>query len=91
MDFISILGFIATLCTTAAFLPHTIKLIRTRHTRGLSAITYSMIVVGSSLWIYYAFLRADWPVFIANSVQGFLSFIILILKIINIVKLGERW
>lgn len=86
MDFISILGIVSTLCTTAAYLPQTLKIIKTNHTKSLSALTYTMIFVGSTLWVYYAILRNDIPVIIANGVQGLLSCIILIMKLRNMSK-----
>ncbi|QES89463.1 SemiSWEET family sugar transporter [Rhizosphaericola mali] len=89
MDFISILGIVSTLCTTGAYLPQTLKIIKTNHTKSLSALTYTMISIGSALWVYYAVLRHDIPVIIANGVQGSLSLIILLMKLRNMGKHKE--
>ena len=74
------LGYIATFFTTGAYVPQAYKIIKTKSTQSLSVPTYIMIVIGSILWVYYAYTRADFPVVIANGVTGLLSLIILIIK-----------
>ncbi|MCX2480198.1 SemiSWEET transporter [Pedobacter sp. MC2016-15] len=74
------LGYIATFFTTGAYVPQAYKIIKTKSTQSLSVPTYVMIVMGSMLWVYYAYTRQDFPVVIANGVTGLLSLIILIIK-----------
>lgn len=81
MDIIKILGLAAAVFTTAANIPQTIKVIKTRSTKSLSAATYAMLFVGMLLWVLYGLLRDDLPVILANAIAGTLCGIILIMKL----------
>lgn len=81
MQPLDLLGLIATVFTTGAYLPQAYKIIKTKSTRSLSTPTYTMIIVGSILWVVYAYDRQDIPVIVANGVTGFLSGIILLMKL----------
>ncbi len=50
MDSVTILGVVAAACTTFSFLPQAIKTIKTKHTKGLSVVTYSVMTFGVFLW-----------------------------------------
>lgn len=76
-----VLGFIAACCSTLAFLPQVIKTWRTRSTRDISLATFSTIVSGSVLWMLYAWLQADLPVFATNAVIFVLAGIVVWLKL----------
>ncbi|MDP0489160.1 MAG: SemiSWEET transporter [Fusobacterium sp. JB021] len=78
------LGLIAAVLTTLSFLPQVMQVIKTKDTKSISLGMYSMFVLGVVLWAVYGFLMNDRPVFIANLITFFLSFIILIYKIIEI-------
>jgi len=80
MDLLQIVGLIATVFTTGAYVPQALKIIKTKSTQSLSVPTYTMISIGSAMWVYYAFTREDIPVMIANGVTGMLTIAILILK-----------
>jgi MtN3 and saliva related transmembrane protein len=80
MTSFEILGYVATFFTTGAYVPQAYKIIKTKSTKSLSVPTYVMIVIGSALWVYYAYTREDVPVVIANGVTGLLSLVILIMK-----------
>jgi len=80
MDLLQVVGLIATVFTTGAYVPQALKIIKTKSTQSLSVPTYTMISIGSAMWVYYAFTRADIPVMIANGVTGMLTIAILILK-----------
>lgn len=76
-----ILGFIATLCSTSAFLPQVIKAWRTRSTTDISLGMYSIIIFGCVLWMIYAWLQSDLPVFTTNAIILLLASSILCLKL----------
>lgn len=80
MNLIEILGLGAAVLTTAANIPQTIKVIRTRSTKSLSWATYAMLFTGMALWTMYGVLRNDVPVILANAVAGALCGIILSMK-----------
>lgn len=81
MDYIQILGLVAAFLTTGANLPQTYKVIKTRSTKSLSALSFSMLFLGSITWVIYGIYRNDIPVMIANSLAGSLHGIILFMKL----------
>ena len=83
MDFITIMGYVAGVCTTSAFLPQAIKIVKTKHTKDISFMMYSVLTTGVVLWCSYALLNRDWPLALAlaNGVTLFLAGWILLLKI----------
>ena len=56
MDAASIVGALATICSTTSFVPQAWKVIRTRDTSAISKRMYAITVTGFSLWLAYAFL-----------------------------------
>jgi len=71
-----IIGIAAGALTTIAFLPQLIRAIKTKHTKDLSLITFSLFGIGVSLWLVYGILLKQLPIILAN---GFtLIFIVLI-------------
>ena len=76
-----IIGTVAAILTTGAFIPQVIKTIKTRQTEDLSLTTFSMIFLGTILWAIYGFSIGDQPLLIANSLTSVMAAIILILKI----------
>ncbi|MFY0482376.1 SemiSWEET family sugar transporter [Flavobacterium sp. PLA-1-15] len=82
MDTIQIIGLLAAVLTTAANIPQTYKIIKTRSTKDISIVTYSMLMIGFVLWVVYGFSRNDYPVLIANSISALVCATILFLKLI---------
>lgn len=84
MDAIEILGFSAALFTTIANVPQAIKTIRTRSTKGISAVTYGCLTLGLSLWVIYGAFKQDFPIILSNSIASLLCCIILTIKLLNL-------
>jgi MtN3 and saliva related transmembrane protein len=82
----NLLGFMAALLTTAAFIPQTIQSWKSRDLSGISLTMYSLFTVGVALWIVYALLIHSWPVLIANVITLGTSSSILFLKIQSLRK-----
>ncbi|WP_205513335.1 SemiSWEET family sugar transporter [Longitalea arenae] len=78
---ISTIGMIAALLTTAAYIPQAYKTIRTRSTKDLSLVTFSMLFIGTILWFIYGLYIHDTPLMLANGITATLSGIIFFLKI----------
>lgn len=78
------IGFVAAACTSLSFFPQAVKIIRDRETAGISLVTYSLFVVGLTLWFTYGVLMHSAPVYVANAVTLVPAVIILAMKI----KLG---
>lgn len=81
MDTTTIVGLCAATLTTVAFLPQTLKVIKTRQTRDISLIMYIIFSLGVILWLTYGILREDLPIILANIVTLSLTLIILYYKI----------
>ncbi len=82
MDFVTILGFVAALFTTICNIPQAVKIIRTRQTKGISALSYLALLVGLLLWVIYGVLRNDWPLIIANAISALIAATVLTLKLL---------
>jgi len=81
MTWISLLGSVAGVCTTAAFLPQVIRTWRTRSTDDISLGMFALMVFGIFLWLVYGIVRSDWPLIIADGVSLLLAAVILCLKL----------
>lgn len=80
MDYIQIIGLSAAVLTTAANIPQTYKIIKTKSTKDISTATYGMLLIGFAMWVAYGILREDYPVLIANSISVLVCSTILFLK-----------
>ena len=80
-DATTVLGLAAATLTTVAFLPQVIKTWRTRQTRDISLVMFSVLCLGICLWLLYGFLRDDLPLVLANAVTLALAGTILVLKL----------
>ncbi len=81
MNTYTIIGLLAATCTTFSFLPQAVKVIRTKQTKDLSLVMYSVFTLGVFLWLMYGILVKDAPLIIANIITFILAAIILIMKI----------
>ncbi|MCK5611526.1 SemiSWEET transporter [Candidatus Pacearchaeota archaeon] len=81
MNWITTIGLLAAICTTMAFLPQAIKIIKTKHTKDLSLNMYLVLVIGVILWLTYGILIQDLPLIIANGITLMFTSTILTLKI----------
>lgn len=77
------IGFIAAFCSTFAFAPQLIKVLKSGDTASLSLLMYLVFTLGVLLWLFYGFLRHDTPIIVANAVTLVLAAIILMKKIRN--------
>jgi MtN3 and saliva related transmembrane protein len=75
------MGYIAGACTTSAFLPQAIQIVKTKHTKDLSLSMYSILTSGLMLWSVYGLINHDWPLVSANMVTLALAGWIFILKL----------
>jgi len=81
MDLAAVLGTVAGILTTAAFVPQVVKTWRTRSARDISAVMFAAFSVGVALWIVYGVLVRALPVIVANGVTLLLALAILAMKI----------
>jgi len=81
MTLTKILGYLAGLLTTIAFLPQVIKTWQTKSAKDLSLGMFSIICCGMTLWLIYGILVSDFPIIIANATGFILCLTLLYFKI----------
>lgn len=81
MDHITVTGFLAAFLTTTAFLPQTIKAIKTGQTKDISLLMYVILAIGILLWMLYGIYKTDWPIILANAITFLFVLPVLFLKI----------
>jgi len=75
------LGFAAAFCTTAAFVPQLVRVLRLRSARDISLPTFILFSTGVLLWLLYGLYTGSKPVIASNAVTLVLSVSILVLKL----------
>jgi MtN3 and saliva related transmembrane protein len=80
-NIIDIIGYVAATCTTLAFLPQLIRVLRLRSAREISLGMFLVFSLGTALWLTYGLLAHSKPVAAANAVTFLLSISILALKL----------
>jgi MtN3 and saliva related transmembrane protein len=79
--FTLILGLTAAFLTTFAYLPQSVKSIRTKETKDLSLPMVIMLECGLIIWLAYGIMIQSIPIIAANTVSLVLMTIILVLKL----------
>ncbi|AFY74479.1 hypothetical protein Syn7502_02506 [Synechococcus sp. PCC 7502] len=77
----NIIGFLAAILTTSAFLPQVLKIWHSHSTKDLSLPMLVTFVLGISLWLIYGLLLNASPIIIANFITLILNLIILGFKL----------
>ena len=77
----ALVGYLAGLLTTLAFVPQVLHIWRTRSARDISLHTFSVFTVGIFLWLVYGILKSEWPIVIANGITFVLAGAILGMKL----------
>jgi len=81
LDSYEIIGFIAAVLTTAAFLPQVYKTWKTKSVESLSLTMYIGFFIGIVLWLIYGIHLKSIPMILANSVTALSALILIILKL----------
>lgn len=77
---IQIIGIIAGMLTTIAFVPQVLKTWRSKSAKDLSLGMFSMFCAGVVLWLVYGISTKDLPIILANSFTLMLSLTLLYFK-----------
>lgn len=75
------IGFAAACCTTLAFVPQLLRVVKLRSAREISLGMFSVFSIGVLLWLIYGLAIGSKPVIASNSVTLLLSVSILVLKL----------
>ena len=76
-----IIGLSAGILCMVSFLPQVAKIVRTKQTKDLSLITFSLLSLGVFLWLIYGILIGELPIILSNAVIFVLSLLIVKMKI----------
>jgi MtN3 and saliva related transmembrane protein len=74
------IGFVAAFCTTMAFVPQSVLVVKLRSARDISLGTFLLFSIGAFLWLLYGIYSGSKPVIASNAVTLGLSLSILYLK-----------
>ncbi len=76
-----LLGTIAGVLTTVAFVPQVWGVWKTRSTRDISLGMYLVFTTGVGFWLAYGLVLGAWPIIVANLVTLMLTGTVLVLKL----------
>ncbi|MDD7884572.1 SemiSWEET family sugar transporter [Flavivirga sp. 57AJ16] len=80
MNYTEIIGFIAAILTTAAFLPQVYKTWKTKDVSSLSFPMLLIFFVGVLMWLIYGFLKNSTPIIFANTITIVSVFLLVYFK-----------
>jgi MtN3 and saliva related transmembrane protein len=75
------LGFAAAFCTTVAFVPQLVRVIRRRSAKDVSLPTFLFFSIGVFMWLIYGIDINSRPVIASNCVTLVLAISIVVLKL----------
>ncbi|NVK43430.1 MAG: SemiSWEET transporter [Oceanospirillaceae bacterium] len=81
IEITTLIGLTAAFCTTAAFVPQVLRILRTGNVDGISLTMYSIFTLGVSLWLGYGIIIGDLPMILANLVTLLLAASVLLLTL----------
>ncbi|NTE63890.1 hypothetical protein FY134_23310 (plasmid) [Agrobacterium fabrum] len=81
MDAGLLVGYLASICSVASFIPQVWKVVKTGDTAAISARMYVLTVIGFALWTGFGLLRGEWPIILTNSICFCLSGVVLFRKL----------
>ncbi len=81
MNWISLVGYGAALCSTVSFVPQAWRVLRTRDVSALSAPTYALTCCRFALWLVYGVAKSEWPLILTNGICLVLASFILAMKL----------
>ena len=75
VDNIELIGLLAAVLTTIAFIPQVFKVIKTKSSEGLSLTTYLIFIIGVGLWLIYGLFKSSISMIIGNGITFILAFL----------------
>jgi MtN3 and saliva related transmembrane protein len=85
MDFVTLIGIAAAICTTVSYFPQLKKTWETGETDDLSLKMLTLLAVGLGLWVVYGFAKGDLVIVVANAIS-----LAMLLVILGVKLRGER-
>jgi MtN3 and saliva related transmembrane protein len=78
---VDLIEFVAAFCTTTAFVPQLLRVVKLRSAREISLGTFLLFSTGVALWLLYGMYTKSKPVIASNAATLTLSVSILVLKL----------
>jgi MtN3 and saliva related transmembrane protein len=78
---VDLIGAVAGVLTTIAFVPQVWRIWKTRSARDLSLPMYAIFTCGVALWFYYGLLLGAWPIIACNGITLLLAGTVLAMKL----------
>ena len=76
-----LIGMMAALLTTAAYIPQAWHVVKERNTDGISLFGYSTLFCGVSLWLAYGIMIDSLPIILTNAFSLPFLAVILFMKV----------
>ena len=86
----TVLGIIATCCTTVAFLPQVVKVFRTGNTKSIAMAFILIKMIGSFLWVTYGIMIESNVVMFSCSIVSVCTSVIFCYKLKNVIINKEK-
>ena len=80
-DFSVYVGLVAGVCTAISLLPQLIKIIKEKKADDISYLMLIILFIGISGWIWYGFLKDDYPIIITNCVSMIVNILVIIFSV----------
>lgn len=78
--YFELIGYIAAILTTSAFVPQAYKIWKTKTAEGVSLTMYFVMFTGVTLWGIYGFFLKSYPMIISNVITASLLIMIIYFK-----------
>jgi MtN3 and saliva related transmembrane protein len=82
MEIVTVVGYLAAVCSVTSFTPQAWKIIKTRDTTSISAPMYAITVIGFAFWLAFGTLKREWPIIVPNGVCLIVSSFILLMTLL---------
>lgn len=81
IDTYEIIGLIAAVLTTSAYVPQVVKTWKTKLADDLSLTMYITMFIGIILWLLYGIHLNSLAMILANSITAMLTFLLIVFKL----------
>ena len=80
MDIEKIVGIGAGILTAASLLPQVIKTIQKKKADDVSVGMLILLFLGLSMWVWYGWIKNDWPILLTNSFSLLTNIVLMFLR-----------
>lgn len=79
--YLDVIGFIAAILTTSAFVPQVYKIWKRKSGKDVSLVMYLIMLTGVCMWGFYGIMIKSPPIIVANTVTALLLLVVVYLKL----------